>query len=86
MDEELILRQTGAELQADLDKVERLLEIRSINSSLSLTNGVLSTTDVLPARINNRFLHTNQSTGVLEWVEIGSVDIPLIFTDWTPES
>lgn len=87
MDEDFVLRQTSTELQNDLDKVERLLDIRSIDSSLSLTNnGVLSVADLLPPRVNNRYLHTNASTGVLEWAEIGEVSIPLIFTDWTPES
>lgn len=86
MDDDLILRQTGVELQADLDKVERLLEIRGINSSLNLTNGILSTTDALPTRINNRYLHTNPTTGALEWVEIGNLDLPIIFIDWTPDN
>lgn len=85
MDEDLILRQTGVELQNDLDKIERMLEIRGIGTSLTITNGILSVVDVLPPKINNRYLHTNTTTGALEWVEVGMPDVPLIFTEWAPE-
>lgn len=86
MDDDLILRQTGVELQNDLDKIERILEIRSINSTLNLTNGTLSVVDALPTRIRDRYLHTNASTGALEWVELSNANLPLIFTDWTPDT
>lgn len=38
------LTQTGAEVQADLDKVEGMVNITSIGSGLSLTSGELSAT------------------------------------------